>query len=246
MKDLKILEKIVLDKGRIISHASISEYLSEYSDINKKISSLIDKGLLVNLRKGLYYISKLGSLGYTSVSSYLLANAIGKESFVSFEAALKYHGLFDQGLKRYRSISKKQYLDKKLENIIYEYIKVKKKRYFGFKSEKVDGGNALIAEKERALIDLIEYRRTTASVSFVFEILNNYTEEIDFKKLSNYLKEFSQVTIKTFGLFLDYINKDSTGLEKLINEKSTSRIFDSSTEFSNKWRLYYDAVILNR
>jgi len=183
-------------------------------------------------------------LGYTSVSSYLLANAIGKNSFVSFEAALKYHGLFDQGLKKYRSISQKQYLEKRLENIIYEYIKVKKNRYFGFKTEKVDGGNAHIAEKERALIDLIEYQRTIASANLVFEKLTNYAQEIDFAKLSNYLKHFTQVTIKTFGLFLDHIQKENSELEKLINKKSTSRIFDSSAEFNNKWRLYYNPVIL--
>lgn len=244
MKALKVLEQIIIKEGRIVTHSTISKYLKEYSDINKKISSLISKGLLVNLRRGVYYISKLGSLGYTSVSSYLIANAIGKKSFVSFEAALKYHSLFNQGLKKYRSISQNQYLEKELENITYEYIKVKKDRYFGFQSEKVDGGNARIAEKERALIDLIEYQRTIGSVSLVLEKLSNYTQEIDFTKLCNYLKCFSQVTIKTFGLFLDNMQIKSSELEKMINKKSTSRLFDSSIEFNNKWRLYYDSVIL--
>jgi predicted transcriptional regulator of viral defense system len=244
MKDLKILEQIIIDQGRIVTHSTVSKYLKKYSDVNKKISSLISKGLLVNLRRGVYYISKLGSLGYTSISSYLLANSIGKKSFVSFETALKYHNLFDQGLKRYRSISQKQYLEKELENITYEFIKVKDDRYFGFQSEKVAGGSAIIAEKERALIDLIEYQRTIGSVSLVFEKLSNYTQEIDYNKLGNYLKQFSQITIKTFGLFLDNIQKDTSELEKMINQKSTSRLFTSSKEFNNKWRLYYDSVIL--
>lgn len=245
MKDLKIIENIILEEGRIVSRKTIGRYLEEYSDINKKISGLTDKGLLVNLRRGVYYISRLGSLGYTSVSNYIIANTIGGESFVSFEAALKLHGLFDQGLKKYRSISKKQYLNKKLENITYEYIKVKDENYFGFTSEKVDGGQAQIAEKERALIDLIEYKRTVNSASLIFEKLSNYTQEVDFQKLTSYLNHFSQTTVKTFGLFLDKLGKDTIFLQKLINQESTSRMLDSSTKFSNKWRLYYDEVIFN-
>ena len=112
MKDIKLIENILVDKGRIVNYSEIKEYLTDFRDINKKISTLIEKGFLVNLRKGVYYISKIGSLGYTSISTYIIANSIGEESFISFEAALKFHGLFDQGLKKYRSISKKQYLDK--------------------------------------------------------------------------------------------------------------------------------------
>jgi len=198
---------------------------------------------LVNIKKGVYYISKLGSLGYTSISNYMVANTIGKASFVSFEASLKYHSIFDQGLKKYRSIAKKQYLNKALEDIIYEYITVKNNSYFGYQEEKVDGGVARIATKERALLDLIEYKRTVYSVSLVLEKLLNYQKEMDFTLFGEYLKNYSQVTIKTCGFFLDLIGQSSQNIEKLVNKNSTSRILVSSNKFSNKWRLYYDSVL---
>ena len=100
MKDIQIIENLLLKKGRIIKYSDLQEVLSKYKDVNNKIFQLTEKGLLVNLKKGLYYISKIGSLGYTSISNYIIANAIGKNSFVSCKSALKYHGYFNQGLRK--------------------------------------------------------------------------------------------------------------------------------------------------
>ncbi|MEA3357025.1 MAG: hypothetical protein U9Q67_01165 [Patescibacteria group bacterium] len=243
MKNISLIENILVDKGRIVKYTDLKEYLTDFSDINKKISTLIDKGFLVNLRRGVYYISKLGSLGYTSLSNYIIANSIGEESFVSFDAALKFHGLFDQGLKKYRSISKKQYLVKSIEEISYEYIKVKDSNFLGYELQDVDGGQARIATMERALLDIIEYKKSISSLSLVLEKFSNYQKDIDFKLMLKYLENYSQITVKIVGFFLDLIGKDSKSIEVLVNQKSTSRIFKSSSKFSNKWRLYYDSVL---
>jgi predicted transcriptional regulator of viral defense system len=243
MGDIKIIQNLLLEKGRIVKHSDLTDFLSNYNNINNKISNLAEKGFLVNLRRGVYYISKLGSLGYTSISNYIIANAVGEQSFVSFEAALKYHGMFDQGLKKIRSISRKQYLDKTIEEITYEYITVKGSSYFGYEKVKVDGGNARVATKERALLDLIEYRRSVLNISLFYEKLNNYSHEIDFKRLISYAENYSQLTIKIVGFLFDKIDENSEYINSLINEKSTSRISESSDKFSNKWRLYYDSAL---
>ncbi len=243
MKDVEIIQNLVVQKGRVVNHSDLTKELKSYKDINKKILCLTEKGFLVNLRRGVYYISKLGSLGYTSISNYLIANAIGEESFVSFEAALKYYGMFDQGLKKIRSISKKRYLDKTIEEITYEYIKVKDSMYFGYEDLEVDGGTARVATKERALLDIIEYRRNISNINLVQEKLEKYADDIDFELIYSYAKHCSQITIKIMGLLLDQISVDTECLKHLINEKSTSRISDDSDKFSNKWRLYYNSIL---
>ncbi len=243
MKDLKLIEQILINEGRIVKQKQLLSYLSCYSDKNKKISSLINKGFLVKLKKGTYYIAKIGSLGFTSISNYIIANIIGEKSYVSFESALKYHGLFDQGIKKYKSISLAQYIAKKLEETTYEYVKVKNDIFFGFNIENVDGGNAKIAHVEKALLDMLEYNRTINTVSIVLEKFNVYGNEIKFSRLNKYAKSFSQTTIKTLGLLLDLSEIDSTNLEKLVKKESTSRMLKDTDKFSNKWRLYYNSAI---
>lgn len=243
MEDVKIIEKILVENGRIIDKYILHRFLEDYTDINKKISALIDKGFLVKLRKGTYYIAKLGSLGYTSISTHIIANTIGQESFVSFEGALKSHGMFDQGIKKYRSISQRQYLSKQLEEITYEYVKVKYNQYFGFNIENVDGGSARIATKERALLDLIEYKKSISNISLVLEKLKEYKSDIKFWLLYKYSKSYSQTTIKIVGLLLDILEINSSKFGKLINRESTSRMLKVNDKFSNKWRLYYNSAI---
>jgi len=244
MNDINTIEKILINSGEIVTHATLSKYFLDINNINNKISQLINKGFLVQLKKGLYYISKLGTLGYTSLSSYALAHNIGKESFVSFEGALQYYGLFDQGLKKYRSISKKQYLAKTLENTDYLYIKVKEDKYFGFIKKRIDNTDVKIATKERALLDLIEYQRSAYSVSLVIEKLSNYKEEFSVKKLEQYLKNYSQTTIKTMGLIFDFLKINSNNIKKLIaSATSTHRLLKTSNKFSSKWRIYYDSIL---
>lgn len=242
---LIILEQALVQFGRTVTYEQLKELLSEYKNINDKIYKLIKEGWIVKLRRGLYYISKLGSLGFTSVSNYKIANLIGEESFVSFEAALKFHGLFDQSIKRYRSISTKQYLLKKLEGVQYKYIKVRSKNYFGWNEEDVDGGIARIAFKERALIDLLEYQRTINSVSLVLEKLQYSYDEFNQDWFFKYLGKYSKVTIKTFGILLDLINKDSSNVYLLLDKSntSTSYMFSSSETFNSKWRIYYDSIL---
>lgn len=243
MKDIINLENLLIKKGRIIKHSNLKEYYKNHQNINNKISLLVKKGWLVNLRRGLYYITKLGSLGHTSISNYIIANSIGEKSFVSFEAALKHHGMFNQDLKKIKSISQKQYLNKQLENIDYQYVKVLNENYFGFSLEKVDGGNALIANSERAILDLIEYQRTSYSVSLVLEKLKDYYKNLNILLLQEYLDKYSLITKKTIGLFFDFLKIKSMKVQELITRAdSTSRLLTSSDKFSTKWRIYYDSI----
>jgi predicted transcriptional regulator of viral defense system len=244
MNDTKILEKILVEHGRVVDYKTISAYYYNLSNINNKISSLIAKGWLVNLKKGVYYITKLGSLGSVTISNYVIAGIIGNESFISFEGALKYHGLFDQGIKKLRSISQIQYLSKEIEETRYEFIKVQKENYFGYSKEKVETEYAHIAKVERALLDLIEYQRTVYSVSLVIEKLQNYQDEINSEKLVENLKNYSQVTVKMVGVIFDALEMNSEEVFKLINsDVSTSRLFKSSDKFDTKWRIYYDSIL---
>lgn len=245
MKDIEIIEKLLIEYGKVVTNDQISREYTNLTNINQKISLLIKKRLLVKLRKGKYYISKIGSLGYTDASSYLLANIMGEESFVSFEGALKYYGMFDQGLSKYRSISLKQYLEKNIEEVNYSYIKIKQENYFGYIIVQIDRADIKIADLERAILDLIEYNRSEYTVSLVIEKLQNYTNEIQFEKLFKYIKRYSQTTIKTLGVILDALSIDTGELKKMISsENSTHNMFSKNYSFDTKWRINYNNVIL--
>lgn len=245
LQKIDIIEKAVVKFGRIITHDQLKQLLSVYKNTNDKIHKLSKEGWLVKLRRELYYVSKIGSFGFTSISNYKIANLIGKESFVSFEAALKFYGLFDQSIRNYRSISKKQYLPKEIEGSIYKYIKVKDKNYLGWREESIDGTAARIAIKERALLDLLEYSRTINSVSLALEILQNNYKDFNMDWFLKNLKYYSKITLRSFGLLLDLINKDSSDIYSTLSYKNNSvfKMFPNAKKFNKKWRIYYDPIL---
>lgn len=245
LQKIEIIELAVVKFGSIITNSQLNGLLLGYKNKNDKIHKLLKEGWLVKLRRELYYISKIGSFGFTSISNYKIANLIGEESFVSFEAALKFHGLFDQSIRNYRSISKKQYLQKKIEEIDYKYIKVKDKNYFGWSEESVDGGIAIIALKERALLDLLEYHRTVNSVSLVLESLQNNYDDFGKDWFIKNLQYYSKVTASSFGFLLDLVNRDSSYIYLTLIDKKipTLKMFSSAKKFNKKWRIYYDPIL---
>lgn len=77
----------------------------------------------------------------------------------------------------------------------------------------------------------------------MLEKLFDYGGEIDLVRLFEYVKYYSQVTTKFFGLLLGLVGINSKKKEKLVNRKPTSKLSKKSDKFSNKWRLYYDSVL---
>lgn len=74
----------------------LKEELSNYSDIDNKISRLVKSGDLIKLTKGLYETDK-------NTPGYLLAGSIYGPSYLSFDFALSYYGLIPEVVYTYTS-----------------------------------------------------------------------------------------------------------------------------------------------
>ena len=72
----------------------------------KLITKLVGNGWLIRIKRGLYAISDFNNRGFLSLSPYIVANLLVKDSYVSFESALSYYGMFDQWTNTVISIAK--------------------------------------------------------------------------------------------------------------------------------------------
>ncbi|KKP38843.1 MAG: hypothetical protein UR28_C0012G0022 [Candidatus Peregrinibacteria bacterium GW2011_GWF2_33_10] len=244
-KDSKLLENLIIKYGQIVTINQISDEAKKnlnQSQIEYLISSLTKKGWLIRVKKGLYVISDLSNRGFLSLSSYIIANLLVKNSYVSFESALQYHGMFDQLTNKIISISLKEHKDVNLQNTEYNFIKTKTDYYFGFKKIIIDNQNAQIATQEKALCDIINFHRSIYSIDLVIEKLKNYKNNINFIQMQNNIKQLSMTTLKIFGFIFDLLNIDSSELLKQSKTTKTAHKMTSDSRiFNAKWRLYYDS-----
>ncbi len=240
----KLLEDLIAKYGQIVTTDQIyveSQSSGDERQAKKVIGKLVHHGWLVRIKRGLYAISDFSSRGFLSISPYLVANLFVPDSYVSFESALAYHGMFDQLTRTVISVSKKQYKTVQLSGTEYLFVKVKDQFFFGWQEVTIDGQVVHIATAEKALVDIIHFHKSKYAIDLVIEKLQDHHQSLDLKKLCSYVNQMSPTTIKIFGFILDVLRLDSQSLSQAMgNRHGTHWMLVGDKKFNAKWRLYYD------
>jgi len=248
-KDAKIIEKIILQFGRIVPIDNLMKvFMEEYSEASahNRIHILYKFGWFLRIKKGLYLIiENLTSRSVNNISLFLIARALNKESYISLHSALNYYQMFDQYSKTIIAVNYDISRKYKFENHEIRFIKIVKKFYFGFEQIRLDGKLIKMATKEKALIDYLYFNKSFYSANLVFEKIKNYKNEIDFIKLQDFALKYGVSIQRKIGFLLDQIKVDSNKLSKNIKQKKGfSKFTKESKIFNAKWRLYYDDRII--
>ncbi len=247
-KEAEFIDGLVAKYGVIVDfdqiYAELSGSMSRQAAANL-VSKLCRNGWLVRLKKGFYYIAGSESRGFAAIPVYKIAQIFVDESYVSFEAALQFHGLFDQHLGSVINVSLKVYDTREFQGIRYEYVKTKGALFYGFQEERVESFVVRIASVEKALLDLLNYRRSAYSVDLVLEKLQASSDDIDLGRFHEYCAGQSLTVRRIAGLLMDKAGLDSGPVyETVMDKASVSFTLRNSGTFNAKWRLYVPARLV--
>lgn len=145
-------------RGEEIDYTFVMDCLKDYKSPRAKLTTLLQKGDLIRVKKGLYLFGSDYRKG--PYSPEIMANKIYGPSYVSREYALAYYGLIPEHVAEVTSVSTKRarnfdtpigrfsytYLPSKLYQVNFNLILVK------------DNETALLATPEKALADLLYFR----------------------------------------------------------------------------------------
>jgi predicted transcriptional regulator of viral defense system len=247
---LWVLEEALAAHGNVVTYEQIAPSVPSADGAGKRqfISRLAQLGWLVRIKNGVYQIADLSSLGTLTLSRYAVARILVPESYVSFEGALQYHGLHDQMMQSLTSVSLRQHAKVEAGGLTYRFVKTKAEFFFGFEEQILDGQAAQIATAEKALIDLIQLHRTAYAVDRVAEILSDSRHLLDLGRLSRYLEQANLTTQRILGLLFDAtrIEYNEQLLRRAQRGLASSHMTSNSSTYNAKWRLYYDAALLQR
>lgn len=239
-----LLEDLIVKYGQIVTSEQIYAQGKEVwnQQVAKNVvTRLTRNGWLIRVKRGLYAISDLSNRGFLSLSPYVVAHLLVRDSYVSFESALAYHGMFDQLTNKTISISQVQYKTVQLQSVEYSFVKVLDKWFFGWQEVSIDNKTVRVATAEKALIDMIQFHKSKYTVDLVVEKLSLYKGSLDMQKMTEYLGKMSLTTIKTFGFLFDLLGIDSGDLYNQVKLKGAHIMLSGDAKFNAKWRLYYDA-----
>ena len=242
LSDSRLLEDAIIAYGDVVSFdqlAALSGMEREYA--RKRISQLAAQGWLVRIKKGLYALSDISSRGFLRLSQYVVAQLLVEDSYVSFEAALQYHGMYDQLLQTIRSVACKQSKTAEVGGSTYRFTKTNEAYFYGWEIVVIEGHQVKMATAEKALLDLLMFDRTIYVTDLVLEILRDQHQALDWDRLQEYLARSTLTVQRICGFLFDLTGIDSTTVATLvIGAKGSSRVTKQSTIYSHKWRLYYD------
>lgn len=244
---LDMLEKALLRFGPIVTSDELAEIISDKSTSHRRkiVKNLVDTGWLVRIKRGVYQIAEMSSLGTLSLSRLAVAQILLPNSYVSFESALHYWGMVDQLLGTVGSVTRQAYYGPdQVEGTRYIFVKTTDIYFYGWQTVEIGQRQVQIATAEKALIDMVQFHRSPLSLSIVQEKLDIYAHRLDFDRLTHFLLRANLTTLRIWGHLLDQTSYDTSQLlSQSPDSSSVSKMTSNSTVYDAKWQLYHDPVV---
>lgn len=242
-KDLEILEKVISRYGYIVSFNDLRALLEGFSDnaLKKRVRLLTQRGWLIRIKRGVYAVANLESHSFSNISPLVISRVFIPDSYVSFEFALNYHGLFDQLPNTVTAVSTANPKTYYFQDLEYQFVKAKPEMMVGYVEITIDGQKARVAEIEKALLDFLHFRKDSYTVDLVLEKLREAGAELNLKKLADYAELYPVTVQRRMGFLLDIAGIDSQKLYEHIKDvPGFTKLTKNSIKFNAKWRLYYE------
>jgi predicted transcriptional regulator of viral defense system len=146
------------------------------------LSYNVNKGAFIRLKAGLY------ALADNLPSEFAIANRLYTPSYISLALALSYYNLIPEVVYTITSVTPKPTREFKVNNLLYNYRRIKQPAYTGYIPKNIFGETVYIAEPEKAVADWLYY---------IYLGKNSYNDrlklkDLDLVQLKKYLKLFSQ------------------------------------------------------
>ncbi len=148
-------------------------------------------GKIVIIAPGYYSLS--GALK-SETDLFVAANRIYSPSFISLHTALEFYGLIPETVLTITSVSTRKTRNINSSSGRFLYRSVKPEFYFGYKVVSQGGSTFLIAEPERALVDLLYLRKDLSDAGELAELRidrDNF-RKLDTDKLQEMAAGFSR------------------------------------------------------
>lgn len=238
------LEALLASHGLVVTSEQVAGQVAHLSEQSRRrfVSRLVEAGWLVRIQKGLYQIADIGSLGTLTISRLTIAQLLVPDSYVSFRSALQHHGLFDQGLKSVGSVALRRRSPVALEGTTYTFVTTKERYFFGFSQVALNGKRVRVATPEKACLDLLQFRRTQASVDLVLEILREQGHHLDTHQLTEYAVRLPVAVQQVIGYLLEMAGIDERGILLGTSRQGSgvAWLTPESRVYNSRWRLYID------
>ncbi|MFK8056228.1 MAG: transcriptional regulator [Saprospiraceae bacterium] len=225
------------------AEATIALPNSSTSALKELLSDMVKRGLLMRLRKGLYYrIPYEQDADSFMPDWHLIAEPLtkGAEHYIGYYSALQIHNLITQPSLREQIVVSRQFKPSKLQikKTTFQFIYHNEKHFFGSKKIWIDNFNKVkCSDLEKTIVDCLFKPDYAGGIVEISRAIYSAKEKLDFDKLYEYACRFkSQAVIKRMGFLLELLEIES-GITKKLRKEITKSYVRLDTELPESGKL---------
>jgi len=162
--------------------------------VRTQLSRWTKQGKLLSLRRGMYALAD--RYRKVPLNPAELANHLYRPSYLSGLWALGFYGLIPEKVATFTSVTPR--VPRRFQNGIgsYEYRNVKQDAFFGYRLAGIRGSQVLLAEPEKALLDLWHLGQGTWSEDRMTEMRFQNQDAVNPEKLEEYADRFDSPRLR--------------------------------------------------
>lgn len=217
------------------------------------LHNLKRKRWLERVTKGLYQFIPL-SYGYPErippANSFVIGAALVKPYYFSYYTSNSYYGFTTQVPFTLFIATTKKKPDVEWSSSVFKFVTLSRRKFFGYKREKVLGAEVNIAEPEKSLVDSFDKPRYAGGIEQLVRITWRGLRRVDGEKLVRYaVKMGSHALVQRLGFVIDFLAKEelvepvsSDFKNILLKQVGKSVIYldprrSKTGKFSKEWRM---------
>lgn len=204
---------------------------SSKSALKELLSDMTKRGLLMRLKKGLYYIipyeqdAKLFMPDWHLIAQYLVQDA---EHYIGYYSALQIHSLITQPSLKEQIVVSKQIRPSilKIKDIPFQFIYHNPKHFFGMKKIWIDNFNKVVcSDFEKTIIDCLYKPDYSGGIVEIARAIYISKDKINYNKLLDYTQRFnSKAVVKRLGFLLELLEIETEIIDVLQQMKTSSYV----------------------
>ncbi|MFH1015053.1 MAG: type IV toxin-antitoxin system AbiEi family antitoxin [Nitrospirota bacterium] len=231
-REREVVARLAYEKASIITQEQFDRYFKFPKRAREKtLFRLSRKGILKNIKKGVYLYSPLesGPAG-SNINEFLIPPVFFPKGnyYIGYSTMYNYYGFTDQLFQVMYILNTSLQREKMIGNMQFKMVKISPKRMYGLEKIRIKNTEVIISDRERTLVDLIYAAQPVGGLKKAFEILKEQVKgrKIDTGKLIRYALKFPNVAMrKRIGFALEQAGLHDRTLEPLLKSiKKTSLI----------------------
>jgi len=221
-----LITKLSYYDKEIVSFDELKNYMPQnYKYAKQAIYNLKKKKILTPVKRGVYFFNPMWSLpAGRQINSLKIGNIFfpKKNYYLGYYNMFNFYGLTEQMPRSTFFINTTLSATKIINGLEFKFVKLKKEFFYGIEDVEISGETVRASDKERTMIDFIDYWNFDEARKKIADILKK--RQCDIQKFIDYALRFPKIKVrKISGILLD---------EAGISERQTKPLYKSVAKTS--------------